>query len=117
MSLQDIYSVILNNGRICQISLDLSSSPVLTLCDNLNTTDKENSGCPRTCIYGIKQADDTCTCSNGHYGTVPLEHVHVSSACLIPYIHVLGQPLFSLSVVFKLSQSVRTGELERSSDI
>ena len=64
------YSVILNNGRICQISLDLSSSPVLTLCDNLNTTDKENSGCPRTCIYGIKQADDTCTCSNGHYGTV-----------------------------------------------
>jgi hypothetical protein len=57
--LASVNNVILNYGRMCQVSLDLPASPVLTLCDSMEVNTKENSGCPfHDCYMGYQSLLD-----------------------------------------------------------
>lgn len=67
--LASVNNVILNYGRMCQVSLDLPLSPVLTLCDSMEVNTKENSGCQKTCLFGEEQADGSCNCTYGYIGS------------------------------------------------
>lgn len=67
--LASVNNVILNYGRMCQVSLNLPASPVLTLCDSMEVNTNENSGCPKTCLFGEEQADGSCNCTYGYIGS------------------------------------------------
>ena len=63
------YNVILSYGRICKLSLDLASPPTNNLCSSLLSSESENSGCTKTCSFGEKQNDGSCSCTSGYFGT------------------------------------------------
>ena len=60
----------------------------------MDITDKEKSGCPKTCLYGEIQTDGSCKCLSGFYGTVLVDQTHLVTTmvnvAVQGYVHVIG---------------------------
>ena len=61
------YNILITYAQLCDQALDQNIA-VTNVCNQLSSTEKHNTICNTTCLYGDIQLDGTCTCATGYFG-------------------------------------------------